>query len=136
MGIGHLMELGKDEAVQERVLEVVRQFFSNSNITVNLLPALIIGGLLLLGLPLLLLFFPGLLGGGSTDATGRGYGAPSFRRCLWLDCHHQGQCQSVMMTMVMIVFNDGWQGQRAGCCSSPMVRSHSLPCWGRGKPGS
>ena len=69
------MELGKDEAVQERVLEVTyspfysfcktqsmfikmlfvefsiinlwkvaRQFFSNSNITVNLLPALIIGG--------------------------------------------------------------------------------------------
>lgn len=72
------MELGKDEAVQERVLEVARQFFSNSNITVNLLPALIIGGLLLLGLPLLLLLFPGLLGGGSTDATGTGYGAPSY----------------------------------------------------------
>merc|ERR1711936_433200 len=76
--LGQLMELGKDEAVQERVLEVARQFFSNSNITVNLLPALIIGGLLLLGLPLLLLFFPGLLGGGSTDATGTGYGAPSY----------------------------------------------------------
>ena len=60
----------------------------------------------------------------------------SIKRCLWLDCHHQGQCQSLMMTMVMIVFNDGWQGQRAGCCSIPMVRSHSLPCWGRGKPGS
>ena len=40
---GHLMELGKDEAVQEQVLEVARQFFSNSNITVNLLPALIAG---------------------------------------------------------------------------------------------
>jgi len=76
--LGQLIELGKDEAVQERVLEVARQFFSNSNITVNLLPALIIGGLLLLGLPLLLLFFPGLLGGGSTDATGTGYGAPSY----------------------------------------------------------
>ena len=37
------MELGKDEAVQERVLEVARQFFANSNITVNLLPALIAG---------------------------------------------------------------------------------------------
>ena len=106
MGIltGHLMELGKDEAVQERVLEVARQFFSNSNITVNLLPALIAGdcdvcvclflnylvititmiitititmimmpgGLLLLAIPLLLLFFPGLFGGGSTDATGSG----------------------------------------------------------------
>ena len=37
------MELSKDEAVQERVMEVARQFFANSNITVNLLPALIAG---------------------------------------------------------------------------------------------
>merc|ERR1719418_287878 len=72
------MELSKDEAVQEKVIEVARQFFGNSNITVNLLPALIAGALLLLAIPLLLLFFPGLLGGGSTDATGSGYGAPSY----------------------------------------------------------
>jgi len=76
--LGQLMELSKDEAVQSRVMEVARQFFANSNITVNLLPALIAGGLLLLAIPLLLLFFPGLLGGGSTDATGSGYGAPSY----------------------------------------------------------
>jgi len=76
--LGHLMELSKDEAVQEKVIEVARQFFGNSNITVNLLPALIAGALLLLAIPLLLLFFPGLLGGGSTDATGSGYGAPSY----------------------------------------------------------
>merc|ERR1712037_220251 len=75
--LGQLMELSKDEAVQEKVIEVARQFFGNSNITVNLLPALIAGALLLLAIPLLLLFFPGLLGGGSTDATGSGYGAPS-----------------------------------------------------------
>lgn len=31
----------------------------------------------------------------------------SVRRCLWIYCHHQGQCQSLMMTMVMIVFNGG-----------------------------
>ena len=37
------MELSKDEAVQEKVIEVARQFFGNSNITVNLLPALIAG---------------------------------------------------------------------------------------------
>merc|ERR1712037_441281 len=76
--LGQLMELSKDEAVQEKVIEVARQFFGNSNITVNLLPALIAGALLLLAIPLLLLFFPGLLGGGSTDATGSGYGAPSY----------------------------------------------------------
>lgn len=76
--LGQLLELSKDEAVQSRVMEVARQFFANSNITVNLLPALIAGGLLLLAIPLLLLFFPGLLGGGSTDATGSGYGAPSY----------------------------------------------------------
>jgi len=77
--LGQLMELSKDEAVQEKVMLVARQFFANSNITVNLLPALIAGALLLLAIPLLLLFFPGLFGGGgSTDATGSGYGAPSY----------------------------------------------------------
>merc|ERR1712168_1618090 len=77
--LGQLMELSKDEAVQEKVMLVARQFFGNSNITVNLLPALIAGALLLLAIPLLLLFFPGLFGGGgSTDATGSGYGAPSY----------------------------------------------------------
>ena len=40
---GQLMELSKDEAVQEKVMEAARQFFANSNITVNLLPALIAG---------------------------------------------------------------------------------------------
>jgi len=77
--LGQLMELGQDEAVQEKVMEVARQFFGNSNITVNLLPALIAGGLLLLAIPLALALFPGLFGGGgSTDATGSGYGAPSY----------------------------------------------------------
>ena len=38
-----------------------------------LLPLLFSGALLLLAIPLLLLFFPGLLGGGSTDATGSGW---------------------------------------------------------------
>ena len=43
-----LIELARDESVQSKVLDVARQFFSNSNITINLIPALIAGGLLLL----------------------------------------------------------------------------------------
>merc|ERR1719350_2775063 len=50
---------------------LARQFFSNSNITINLIPALIAGGLLLLLLPLLFLFLA------PADDGGTGYGAPA-----------------------------------------------------------
>merc|ERR1712083_1126910 len=61
-----LLELARDESVQSKVLDVARQFFSNSNITINLIPALIAGGLLLL-LPFL----------APADDAGSGYGAPA-----------------------------------------------------------
>jgi len=68
----------------QKLFAVARQFFGNSNITVNLLPALLLGGLLLLGLPLLLGLFPGLFGGTTGSGTNYqvygdsgGYGAPS-----------------------------------------------------------
>ena len=67
-----LLELARDESVQSKVLDVARQFFSNSNITINLLPALIAGGLLLLLLPLLFLFLAP-----ADDAGASGYGAPA-----------------------------------------------------------
>merc|ERR1712217_960204 len=63
--IAPLLELARDESVQTKVLDVARQFFSNSNITINLLPALIAAGLLLLFLA------PADDGGAS------GYGAPA-----------------------------------------------------------
>ena len=66
-----LIELARDESVQSKVLDVARQFFSNSNITINLIPALIAGGLLLLLLPLLFLFLA------PADDAGTGYGAPA-----------------------------------------------------------
>merc|ERR1712083_427692 len=64
-----LLELARDESVQSKVLDVARQFFSNSNITINLIPALIAGGLLLL-LLLFLFLAP-------ADDAGSGYGAPA-----------------------------------------------------------
>ena len=67
-----LIELARDESVQSKVLDVARQFFSNSNITINLIPALIAGGLLLLLLPLLFLFLAPADDGGAS-----GYGAPA-----------------------------------------------------------
>merc|ERR1712088_477716 len=69
--IAPLLELARDESVQSKVLDVARQLFSNSNITINLIPALIAGGLLLLLLPLLFLFLA------PADDAGTGYGAPS-----------------------------------------------------------
>merc|ERR1712106_263646 len=70
--IAPLLELARDESVQSKVLDVARQFFSNSNITINLIPALIAGGLLLLLLLLLFLFLAP-----AEDAGGSGYGAPA-----------------------------------------------------------
>ena len=53
-----LFELAQDEVVKEKALDAAKQFFTSSNITVNLLPALIAGALLLLlGLPLIALLF-------------------------------------------------------------------------------
>ena len=92
-----LFELAQDEVVKEKALEAAKQFFTNSNITINLLPALIAGALLLLlGLPLIALLFQviflvdinfsltstHLQPAADTSATGYGppaeeYGAPS-----------------------------------------------------------
>jgi len=76
----HFMELVQNSETQERLLDASRQIFTSSNITVNLLPALLLGGLLLLALPLL---FSGH-GGSDTGTnyqvygtTGASYGAPS-----------------------------------------------------------
>jgi len=75
-----LFDLAQDEVVKEKAVEAAKQFFANSNITINLLPALIAGALLLLlGLPLLALLFQPAA---DTSATGYGppaeeYGAPS-----------------------------------------------------------
>lgn len=71
----------EDPTVQKTVEETARIFFSNDNITVNLIPALAILslGLLalapLLGIPLLPLL-SGITGGGSTSGSGA-YGAPA-----------------------------------------------------------
>jgi len=75
-----LFELAQDDVVKEKAMEAAKQFFANSNITINLLPALIAGALLLLlGLPLIALLFQPAA---DTSATGYGppaeeYGAPS-----------------------------------------------------------
>merc|ERR1712004_312588 len=68
-----LFDLAQDEVVKEKAVEAAKQFFANSNITINLLPALIAGALLLLlGLPLLALLFQP-----AADTSAAGYGAPA-----------------------------------------------------------
>merc|ERR1711997_1289648 len=81
-----LMDLWNTPGVQEKVEQSARVFFSNSFQTINLIPALLVGALLLFLLPPLLGFpiLNGLLGGGGGGASygsnleiSDGYGAPS-----------------------------------------------------------
>jgi len=68
-----IVDLLKDEVVQEKVGEVARFFYMNDSVTINLYyaaAAVLLGFLLLI--PLLALFFQP-----SAGATGGGYGAPA-----------------------------------------------------------
>merc|ERR1712027_219775 len=69
-----VFDMLQDEVVREKLEDSARVFFSNSNLTINLIPALIIGALgLLFLLPLLGIPILDVLGGGH----GGGYSAPS-----------------------------------------------------------
>merc|ERR1712001_671673 len=80
-----LMELWNTPGVAEKLEETARVYFANSILTINLIPALLVGALLLFLLPPLLGFpiLNGLLGGGGGASYGSnleisdGYGAPS-----------------------------------------------------------
>merc|ERR1712088_465910 len=81
-----VFDMLQDEVVREKLEDSARVFFSNSNLTINLIPALIIGllGLLfllpLLGIPILDILGDGMaaaVGGSSYGAPDAGYGAPS-----------------------------------------------------------
>merc|ERR1712242_439876 len=80
-----LMDLWNTPGVAEKVEETARVYFANSFQTINLIPALLVGALLLFLLPPLLGFpiLNGLLGGGGGGASygsnleiSDGYGAP------------------------------------------------------------
>merc|ERR1712051_629832 len=81
-----LMDLWNTPGVAEKLEETARVYFANSILTINLIPALLVGALLLFLLPPLLGFpiLNGLLGGGGGGASygsnleiSDGYGAPS-----------------------------------------------------------
>merc|ERR1711990_1165020 len=84
-----LMDLWNTPGVAEKVEETARVYFANSILTINLIPALLVGALLLfllpplLGFPLLNGLLGGLGGGGGGASYGSnleisdGYGAPS-----------------------------------------------------------
>merc|ERR1712186_241245 len=80
-----LVDLWHTPGVQEKIEESARVFFSNSILTVNLIPALLVGALLLFLLPFLLglPILNGLGGGGGSASYGSNlevsddYGAPS-----------------------------------------------------------
>merc|ERR1712172_300765 len=78
MGLSHIMsalnfiapilDLAQNDFVQSKVEEAAKLFYNNANVTINLVPALVGGGLLLL-LLVPLLFQPA--------AESSGYGAPA-----------------------------------------------------------
>merc|ERR1712018_1078677 len=81
-----LMDLWNAPGVSEKLEETARVYFANSILTVNLIPALLVGALLLFLLPPLLGFpiLDKFLGGGGGGASygsnleiSDGYGAPS-----------------------------------------------------------
>merc|ERR1711990_1247425 len=74
-----IYDLLQDEVVREKLEDSARVFFSNSNLTINLIPALIIGTLgILFLLPLLGIPILDILGGMMSDVVGgHAYSAPS-----------------------------------------------------------
>merc|ERR1712062_309488 len=71
--IAPILDLAQNDFVQSKVEEAAKLFYNNANVTINLVPALVGGGLLLLLLiPLLALLF-------QPAAESSGYGAPEYR---------------------------------------------------------
>ena len=67
-----ILDLAQNDFVQSKVEEAAKLFYNNANVTINLVPALVGGGLLLLLLvPLLALLFQ------PAGAESSGYGAPA-----------------------------------------------------------
>merc|ERR1712088_1161331 len=70
-----VFDMLQDEVVREKLEDSARVFFSNSNLTINLIPALIIGALgLLFLLPLPGIPILDILGGMMSDVVGGGHG--------------------------------------------------------------
>merc|ERR1712127_696910 len=76
--IAPLMELIQNDFVQEKAEEAAKVFFQTNDVTINLIPALVAGGLLLLlAIPLLALLFQPAAEESGYGAPAAEYGAPS-----------------------------------------------------------
>merc|ERR1711936_1433153 len=77
--IAPILDLAQNDFVQSKVEEAAKLFYNNANVTINLVPALVGGGLLLILLvPLLaLLFQPAEAGASGYGAPAAEYGAPA-----------------------------------------------------------
>merc|ERR1712127_83536 len=76
--IAPLMELIQNDFVQEKAEEAAKVFFQTNDVTINLIPAIIGGGLLLLlAIPLLALLFQPAAEESGYGAPAAEYGAPS-----------------------------------------------------------
>merc|ERR1712200_233729 len=78
--IAPILDLAQNDFVQSKVEEAAKLFYNNANVTINLVPALVGGGLLLLLLiPLLALLFQPAAESSGYGAPAPAYGAPEYR---------------------------------------------------------
>merc|ERR1712088_137930 len=78
--IAPILDLAQNDFVQSKVEEAAKLFYNNANVTINLVPALVGGGLLLLLLvPLLALLFQPAAESSGYGAPAPEYGAPEYR---------------------------------------------------------
>merc|ERR1712241_503285 len=78
--IAPILDLAQNDFVQSKVEEAAKLFYNNANVTINLVPALVGGGLLLLLLvPLLALLFQPAAESSGYGAPAAAYGAPEYR---------------------------------------------------------
>merc|ERR1712062_8657 len=76
--IAPILDIAQNDFVQSKVEEAAKLFYNNANVTINLVPALVGGGLLLLLLiPLLALLFQPVAESSGYGAPAAEYGAPA-----------------------------------------------------------
>ena len=79
LALSRVLALIEDKEVREKLEEVARFYFTSSNITINLLPA-IAGTLFVVGGIMLLLWLLGFDMGGDHSGSGSGYGAAATNK--------------------------------------------------------
>ena len=93
-----ILDLAQNDFVQSKVEEAAKLFYNNANVTINLVPALVGGGLLLILLvPLLALLFQ------PAEAGASGYGAPAAEYGAPAPAYGAPEYRSVGVTQIALI---------------------------------